>query len=39
MKKFLIALAIAVVAIAGTVVATHYASDSAKVVAEPAGGG
>jgi hypothetical protein len=37
MKKFLMALAIAAVAIAGTVTVTHYASDSAKVVAIPGG--
>ena len=37
MKKFIIALAIAVVAIAGTVAVTHYAADSARVTAEPGG--
>ena len=35
MKNFIIALAIAVVTIAGTVAVTHYAADSAQVVTYP----
>ena len=38
MKKFLIALTVAVTVIAGTVAVTHYAADAAKVTAEPQGG-
>ena len=38
MKKFLLALAIAVVAIVSTVAVTHYVTDSAQVAAEPSGG-
>ena len=35
MKKFIIALALAVATIAGTVAVTHYAADSARVYAYP----
>jgi hypothetical protein len=37
MKKFLFALAVALVAIDGTVALTHYVADKAQVMAEPGG--
>ena len=37
MNKFLIALAIALFALGGTVAVTYYTTDSARVAAEPSG--